>query len=448
MFITSALGTTLPNGYTELEYLESTGTQYIDTGISYQSTDTFKLDFMVTDLSSSKHVVSNNRVDQTDAFFQVAQTSTLLLADINNDGSGIGRVSTDQITSLNNRIKVYIPDGQTVYMNDTLIGTAPNPLNTNSNTLRLFGSYISAESNIRIYSLKIGNKAYLIPAKRDSDGVLGMYDMVSGTFYTNAGSGTFTAGHRLPSGYTELEYINESGENKYIDTGYFPNASRTRIVTKVDFLGEHLDQKLCNAGEWLKDLYQIQRLNDYDSDGRRNNNKIRIYYYTRGSSSDYNTNTSFLEQDNPVYIDFNKNVLNINGNTVHSFTNKNTTTSTTLRIFYQDAVGNNNMNLYYFRIYDNDTLVRDFIPAKRNSDNEVGLYDLVNDVFYTNSGTGTFTAGPEILPTPSIITINWGGVELDSDDPSRTCVYGETFVVPSVEPTPPNGYKFIGWTPL
>ena len=37
-------------------------------------------------------------------------------------------------------------------------------------------------------------------------------------------------------------------------------------------------------------------------------------------------------------------------------------------------------------MYYNGTLVRDFIPCYRNSDNEIGLYDLVNDIFYTNQG--------------------------------------------------------------
>ena len=53
--------------------------------------------------------------------------------------------------------------------------------------------------------------------------------------------------------------------------------------------------------------------------------------------------------------------------------------------------------IYNCKIYDKSTtpktLVRDFIPCYRNSDNEIGLYDLVNDMFYTNSGTGTFIAG-------------------------------------------------------
>jgi hypothetical protein len=52
--------------------------------------------------------------------------------------------------------------------------------------------------------------------------------------------------------------------------------------------------------------------------------------------------------------------------------------------------------MYYFKIYDNGTLVRDFVPVKRNSDNVIGLFDIVNNKFYTNKGTGTFTAGTEV----------------------------------------------------
>lgn len=39
------------------------------------------------------------------------------------------------------------------------------------------------------------------------------------------------------------------------------------------------------------------------------------------------------------------------------------------------------------------SLIRDFVPAIRNSDGYVGLYDIVNNVFYGNSGSGGFIAG-------------------------------------------------------
>lgn len=49
--------------------------------------------------------------------------------------------------------------------------------------------------------------------------------------------------------------------------------------------------------------------------------------------------------------------------------------------------------IFTCKIYDNGTLVRDFIPVIRVDDKELGLYDLVNDVFYTNKGTGKFYGG-------------------------------------------------------
>ncbi len=42
------------------------------------------------------------------------------------------------------------------------------------------------------------------------------------------------------------------------------------------------------------------------------------------------------------------------------------------------------LRLYSCQIWDGNTLIRDFVPCYRKSDNEVGLYDIVNDVFYTN----------------------------------------------------------------
>lgn len=59
------------------------------------------------------------------------------------------------------------------------------------------------------------------------------------------------------------------------------------------------------------------------------------------------------------------------------------------------------MKLYKAKCIIDNTLVRDFIPCYRKSDNEIGLYDLVNNTFYTNSGTGTFLKGNDIvIPSP------------------------------------------------
>ena len=51
--------------------------------------------------------------------------------------------------------------------------------------------------------------------------------------------------------------------------------------------------------------------------------------------------------------------------------------------------------IYSIKFYDNDTLIRDYIPAQTIT-GLVGLYDKVNDKFYMNKGTGEFIAGPII----------------------------------------------------
>ena len=54
------------------------------------------------------------------------------------------------------------------------------------------------------------------------------------------------------------------------------------------------------------------------------------------------------------------------------------------------------MKLYSFKIYNNGTLVRDFVPCYSVYDGENGLLDIVNSVFYENAGTGEFLRGEEV----------------------------------------------------
>lgn len=59
---------------------------------------------------------------------------------------------------------------------------------------------------------------------------------------------------------------------------------------------------------------------------------------------------------------------------------------------YQGYVG----KIYYLKFYSDNTIVRDFIPCYRKLDGVIGMYDLVEDKFYTNLGTGTFVKGKDI----------------------------------------------------
>lgn len=62
-------------------------------------------------------------------------------------------------------------------------------------------------------------------------------------------------------------------------------------------------------------------------------------------------------------------------------------------LLFSDSTSNDNTiaKVYYLKIYDGETLVRDFVPFI-TQDGECGLYDLVTKQFYGNAGDGTFEA--------------------------------------------------------
>lgn len=53
------------------------------------------------------------------------------------------------------------------------------------------------------------------------------------------------------------------------------------------------------------------------------------------------------------------------------------------------------VKIYNLKLYNGENLIRYYIPVKKISDNEVGLYDAIEKLFYTNnSGSGELIAGP------------------------------------------------------
>lgn len=58
--------------------------------------------------------------------------------------------------------------------------------------------------------------------------------------------------------------------------------------------------------------------------------------------------------------------------------------------------GGKGSTIYYCKIWNNGTLVRNLVPAQRSSDSAIGMFDLVSQTFFENAGSGTFVAGPSL----------------------------------------------------
>ena len=176
----------LPNGYTQLEYLEATGTQYINTLVQYGPSDIgiAEIDVMFTNLE----------YNGTNAYFQMMTSGNNCLSTGYTIYRCVSPLVRNTITqSWNGPTRVT-----RIYIGDELIsGVTWNKYYGNP-TYRIFTQSGATNSSGKVYYLKLIKNgqvaALMFPARRNSDNILGMYDMVSGTFFTNSGTGEFIAG--------------------------------------------------------------------------------------------------------------------------------------------------------------------------------------------------------------------------------------------------------------
>ena len=182
----------------------------------------------------------------------------------------------------------------------------------------------------------------------------------------------------LPSGYTKLDYIESSG-TQYINTGFKPNQN-TRCVIDIENLSS---AQAAFFG------------------ARANQNAASFTYFSLTATtgrSDYGSSKQSMSFTNTVgryTVDQNKNVCTANGVTATGTANTFQLTNNLYLMAVNQAdaaIQNAKMKLYSAKVYDNGTLVRDFIPCK-NANDTLGLWDNVNSVFYANAGKGTFSTG-------------------------------------------------------
>ena len=197
----------------------------------------------------------------------------------------------------------------------------------------------------------------------------------------------------LPEGYTQVDYI-ESNGTQYIDTGVNAD-SNLRLILDVAFTGSSESNQNIGAINLAGDSTRYHIL---CRGGTFNNFSIGV------RSSLYSTLSPLDTLRHSFEVLPKEGVAIVDGQSYSLSTTSDFDTSLNFYLFSRNSTGtiyNSKVKQWICKMYYNNVLVRDFIPCYRNSDNEVGLYDLVNNVFYTNQGTGAFTYGSELLiPTP------------------------------------------------
>ena len=199
--------------------------------------------------------------------------------------------------------------------------------------------------------------------------------------------------NRLPSEYQEVEYI-QSSWTQWIDTLFTPTP-KTKISIDMQFTSTATQQRLFWVWTPSTSYMTFNAYINWSTQWSRAVQNGEWTWQSTGVSAD--TTRHIFELDNSTYK------IYTNWTQVHS--SSNSTTSTTscshslplLANYYEWWVYSQaSAKLYWCKLWDNWTLVRDFIPCYRKSDSVVGLYDLVNNQFYTNSWTGTFSKWSDV----------------------------------------------------
>lgn len=397
----------LPIGFKRVEYLQSNGTQYIDTGV--YPTQLTKVEYRCAVTGSVSNVDSHlfgSRLSASSEAFDLAYMNT--------SPNGIekfrfihGTTTTQETTTSVTASQLANP--HTYYMSGTSFkvdGSEKMSFTTTSFTgtysLWLFGvnnagSLHNQVRAQRVYKCKIWDNNTLvrdfIPCL-DTTNTPCMYDTVTQTAFYNHGTGAFNYGNILPNkirlipswldDYTFVNYIQSTG-TQYIDTG----------ITLTNNHSVEIDYQLTQASQSRAGLFG--NLNMTGSNQGRfgsllspSNQQLEHGY---GTGNDYwqqgspDTNRHKLYQKkNEIYFD---------GTLIHTFASATFTLNTTALLgnFAYTNYTPAKAKYYNSKWWDGDTLIRNFIPAIRKSDSAVGMLDLVNKVFYTNQGTGVFSYG-------------------------------------------------------
>ena len=263
-----------------------------------------------------------------------------------------------------------------------------------------FNSQITDSDTFRSYAQKI-NTIYDNWPKVSAEGTsLFLNQTKKGKMNIELKGNSYQTGMTLPDGYTYIEYIELNG-TQYIDTGYEPNSS-SKIEADLQFTDVTTAQQRVfgNQNAETNGLCVAMYVSG--------SNPHRFAWACQNNAGNWTAFSLDADTNRHIFImDIPNNKVQIDNNNMTITTTHNYKSSKTLLIgaYRSNAEGTladvkANAKIYSFRIYEGKDLERDFVPCI-DSNNIVGLYDLVNNVFYQNAGTGSFIAG-DIVPNPNI----------------------------------------------
>lgn len=373
----------------ELDCLMTTGNQYIHTGVTVNQDITIEMKCQI--LAAKPQFLYGSRKEQMNSTYAlVYECSEKLWESTEREGSyfrkGIRVDYNDTQATLSNQYigtHVIKQEKNKFYIDNELIHTHSTGTFSNTNNgedLVLFNVNTNGSINndfcaeLKFYYCKIWDGNTLvrdyIPIV-DNKGKICLYDKIDNKLYY-ASYGNKQEEFIREKDFEEITAV-ESNGSQYIDTAFRPS-SNTTLEMKVSFNNE-------NSREFMYGARTTNVSNTYA--GVLETGKMRF---------DYNTTHSYgntMSKDTIYTIKQAKNIFYVNDTQVNNTTVGTFNCEYNLYLFSCNTkvspTYNASMKLYYCKIWEGTTLVRDYIPVKTPS-GIACLYDKVEQKYYYATG--------------------------------------------------------------
>lgn len=205
----------------------------------------------------------------------------------------------------------------------------------------------------------------------------------------------------LPAAYQQVAYIEGTG-TQYINTGVYLSVNTLAMQADIRLTSN----AYANSGALIfgginssisRFYAMIISENDSASKQKRADMGLGNGWWTDSAAAD-TTNRHVYKVDMNSLKVYKDGVSK--GKTSSAAFSKKTDSALWLGLFAGlNSSGNLTPNkikgcLYSAKIWQANTLIHDYYPCYRKSDNKPGLYDIIANTFLTNAGTGDFNVGP------------------------------------------------------
>lgn len=210
----------------------------------------------------------------------------------------------------------------------------------------------------------------------------------------------------LPLGYQPYEYITASG-NQWLNTGV--KLASTDIT-------ETVFKNTSTTGYGA--LYGVFAMGDSSAFYANG-----TYYGYDATNGKVDTRVSVDTDWHTLRHDFGNGVITLDGNdtTYTPFEFDNAKDNYLFARYYNTSYGYGfKGSCKRYKVIRNGELICDLIPAIQLSDNTIGMYDLINDVFRANIGSGSFTIANPINDLELYIDGTTETVEVDTTGDTAT----------------------------